>query len=98
MVACDRIQVVLEVEPTAVPIAGVAVGADGTSRTFCGWTALADAVAAAVDGAAVDGAVVDGAAVDGAVVDGDVDAAATEGNEDGLAVRGERGPGEERQQ
>lgn len=50
MPAGDRIQVILEVEPTADPIAGVAVGADGTSRTFCGWTALADAVAAAVDG------------------------------------------------
>jgi hypothetical protein len=50
MPAGDRIQVILEVEPKADPIAGVAVGADGTSRTFCGWTALADAVAAAVDG------------------------------------------------
>ncbi len=40
----------LEVEPTAQPIAGVVLGADGTSRSFCGWTSLADAVAAAVDG------------------------------------------------
>jgi len=40
----------LEVESAADPIAGVAVGVDGTSRTFCGWTALADAVAAALDG------------------------------------------------
>lgn len=59
MHAGNRIQVILEVEPTADPIAGVAVGADGTSRTFCGWTALADAVAAAVagdeDGLAVRG-------------------------------------------
>jgi hypothetical protein len=50
MPAGDRIQVILEVEPTADPIAGVALGPNGTSRTFCGWTALADAVAAAVDG------------------------------------------------
>lgn len=62
MPAGDRIQVVIEVEPAADPITGVAVGADGTSRTFCGWTALADAVAAAVsdddgdeDGLAVRG-------------------------------------------
>jgi len=42
--------VILYIEPKADPIAGVAVGADGTSRSFCGWTALADAVAAAQDG------------------------------------------------
>lgn len=47
--ATDRIQVILEVEAESDPIAGLAVGADGTSRAFLGWTALADAIAAALD-------------------------------------------------
>jgi len=51
--------VILDIEPTADPITGVAVGAEGTTRAFCGWTALADAVAAAVDGGE-DGATVRG--------------------------------------
>ncbi len=46
----DRVQVILEVEPTADPIAGVAIGPDGEPRSFRGWTALADAVAAVVTG------------------------------------------------
>ncbi len=50
MAATDRIRVTLDVEPDADPITGVAVGADGTPRSFCGWTALADAVAAALGG------------------------------------------------
>jgi hypothetical protein len=50
MAAPDPIQVILQIEPNADPIAGVAAGPDGTTRRFCGWTSLADAVAAAVDG------------------------------------------------
>jgi hypothetical protein len=50
MAAPGRIRVTLDIEPEADPIAGVAVGVDGRSRSFCGWTALADAVAAAVEG------------------------------------------------
>lgn len=50
MAATDRIRVILDVEPDADPITGVAMGSDGTSRAFCGWTALADAVAAALGG------------------------------------------------
>lgn len=49
MAASDPTRVILEVEHAADPIAGVAVRADGTSRSFRGWTALADAVAAALD-------------------------------------------------
>jgi hypothetical protein len=55
MAADDRVQVILEVEATADPIAGVAVGPDGASRSFRGWTALADAVAAAVAGSDGEG-------------------------------------------
>jgi hypothetical protein len=50
MAAPDPIQVILQIEPTADPIAGVALGPGGTTRSFRGWTSLADAVAAAVDG------------------------------------------------
>jgi len=50
MAARDPIQVILHIEPKTDPIAGVAVGPNETSRSFCGWTSLADAVAAAVDG------------------------------------------------
>jgi hypothetical protein len=50
MAAPDPIQVILEIEPETDPIAGVAVGPNETSRSFCGWTSLADAVAAVVDG------------------------------------------------
>lgn len=50
MAARDPIQVILEIEPQSDPIAGTAIGPDGTTRSFRGWTSLADAVAAAVDG------------------------------------------------
>lgn len=57
MATRDPIRVILEVEAATDPIAGVAVGADGRPRPFCGWTSLADAVAAALgddeDGPAV---------------------------------------------
>lgn len=46
----DHIRVILDIDPSAAPITGVAEGADGMSRTFRGWTALADAVAAALGG------------------------------------------------
>jgi len=50
MAARDPIQVILAIESTADPIAGTAVGPGGTMRSFRGWTSLADAVAAALDG------------------------------------------------
>jgi hypothetical protein len=50
MAARDPIQVILEIEPKTDPIAGTALGPGGTTRSFCGWTSLADAVAAAIDG------------------------------------------------
>lgn len=50
MAARDPIQVILQIEPKTDPIAGVALGPDGTTRRFRGWTSLADVVAAAVDG------------------------------------------------
>jgi len=46
----DPTQVTLEIEPQTDPIAGTAIGPGGTTRIFRGWTSLADAVAAAVDG------------------------------------------------
>ena len=50
MAARDPIQVILHIEPNTDPIAGTALGPGGTTRRFRGWTSLADAVAAAVDG------------------------------------------------
>ena len=48
MAAAARIRVILDVEPDADAITGVAMVSNGPSRAFCGWTPLADAVAAAL--------------------------------------------------
>lgn len=47
MAATDRIRVILGVKPDADPITGVAMGSDGASRVFCGWTDLTDIAGAA---------------------------------------------------
>ncbi|MDA8355673.1 MAG: hypothetical protein M0Z95_05120 [Actinomycetota bacterium] len=41
---------ILEIEPAIQPITGVVLRAGCASRSFYGWTSLADAVAAAMDG------------------------------------------------
>lgn len=49
MGASSRVRVILEVERSTEPIAGVVATDDGVPHSFCGWTALANAIAAVLD-------------------------------------------------